>query len=327
MALLSVDNLKTYFYTSRGIVKAVDGVTFEIDRGKVLGVVGESASGKSVTAHSIMRLVPDPPGKIVGGQILLGTTNLLSVDEAEMRKIRGSRIAMSFQDPMTYLNPIVRVGDQIAEALIIHEGLDKTSARKAAVEAMQMVQIPSAEEREYDYPHQLSGGMRQRILLAIALSCRPELLIADEPTTALDVIVQASILELLKDLRNRLSSSIMLITHDLGIVAELADDVCIMYAGKVMERASVDLVYSSPGHPYTRSLLESLPSLEAEQTKLKSIEGDVPDAISPPSGCRFHPRCSYAADSCKEAIPSLEEVERGHWVACIRYDQLDAKEA
>jgi oligopeptide/dipeptide ABC transporter ATP-binding protein len=326
MTLLSVDSLKTYFYTSRGIVKAVDGVTFEIDKGKVLGVVGESASGKSVTAHSIMRLVPDPPGKIVGGQILLGTTNLLSLDEAEMRKIRGSRIAMSFQDPMTYLNPIVRVGDQIAEALIIHEGLDKTSARKAAVEAMQMVQIPSAEERVYDYPHQLSGGMRQRILLAIALSCRPELLIADEPTTALDVIVQASILELLKDLKNRLSS-IMLITHDLGIVAELADDVCIMYAGKVMERASVDLVYSSPGHPYTRSLLESLPSLEAERTRLKSIEGDVPDAISPPSGCRFHPRCSYAADSCREAIPPLEEVERRHWVACTRYDQLDAKEA
>jgi oligopeptide/dipeptide ABC transporter ATP-binding protein len=318
--LLQVENLKTWFFVSDGIIKAVDGVTFNVNKGEVLGLVGESGSGKSVTARSIMRLVPDPPGKIVDGKVLLEGLDLLKITEHDMRRIRGGKISMSFQDPMTYLNPVHRVKDQIAEAIILHQDLQKKEALEKAVELMKLVQIPDAPLRANDYPHQLSGGMRQRILLAIALSCNPDLLIADEPTTALDVIVQAEVLALFKDLKEKLNLSIILITHDMGVVVNLADRIAVMYAGRIVELGDKIKIVTSPEHPYTIGLLASLPKIEKVRSELISIPGDVPDMANPPSGCRFHPRCSFIETRCKEEIPPLKEYENGHFIACFRND-------
>ena len=318
--LLQVENLKTWFFVSDGIIKAVDGVTFNVNKGEVLGLVGESGSGKSVTARSIMRLVPDPPGKIVDGKVLLEGLDLLKITEYDMRRIRGGKISMSFQDPMTYLNPVHRVKDQIAEAIILHQDLQKKEALEKAVELMKLVQIPDAPLRANDYPHQLSGGMRQRILLAIALSCNPDLLIADEPTTALDVIVQAEVLALFKDLKEKLNLSIILITHDMGVVVNLADRIAVMYAGRIVELGDKIKIVTSPEHPYTIGLLASLPKIEKDRSELISIPGDVPDMANPPSGCRFHPRCSFIETRCKEEIPPLKEYENGHFIACFRND-------
>jgi len=320
--LLRVHDLKTYFFTSLGLVKAVDGVSFKIHKGEVLGLIGESGSGKSVTALSIMNLIPSPPGKIVDGQVLLDDFDLLQTKESEMWKIRGKRIAMSFQDPMTYLNPVHRIGDQIAEAIIIHQKLRKSEAFEKAIEIMELVQIPDAPQKARDYPHMLSGGMRQRVLLAMALSCNPELIIADEPTTALDVIVQANILDLLKDLKLKLNLSMLLISHDLGVVARLADRVAIMYAGRIMEYGEITTIFDSPKNPYTIGLLDSLPRIEEDQEKLISIPGDIPDMINPPSGCRFNPRCSHAISRCREEVPSLIEYEKDHLVACFQINKF-----
>ena len=318
--ILSVENLKTWFFVSDGIVKAVDGVTFDINRGEVLGLVGESGCGKSVTARSIMRLVPDPPGKIVDGKVLFDGVDLLRITEEEMRTIRGGRIAMSFQDPMTYLNPVHKVGDQIAEAIMLHQDLQKEEAFEKAIEILKLVQIPEAPRRAIDYPHQLSGGMRQRILLAMALSCNPDLLIVDEPTTALDVIVQAEVLDLLKDLKKKLNLSIILITHDLGVVVNLADRIAVMYAGRIMELGDKVEIFTSPKNPYTIGLLASVPNIDDDQRELISINGDVPDMVNPPSGCRFHPRCPYVKTRCKEKFPPLKEFNDGHFVACFEED-------
>jgi len=320
--LLQVENLKTWFYVTDGIIKAVDGSSFDVNKREVLGLVGESGCGKSVTSRSIMRLVPDPPGKIVDGKIFFEGVDLLSITEEEMRKYRGSKIAMSFQDPMTYLNPVFKVGDQIAEALMIHQGMEKKDALEKAVELMEMVQIQDAYRRAQDYPHQLSGGMRQRILLAMGISCNPQLLIADEPTTALDVIVQAEVLDLLENLKRRLKLSIILITHNMGVVAQLADRIAIMYAGRIMELSDVRTIFHKPKNPYTIGLIESLPKMEGEQDRLFSIPGDVPDLINPPSGCRFHPRCPYAKPICSKETPEFKEYSEGHIVACHRVDDF-----
>jgi len=297
-------------------VNAVDGVDLDIGKGETVGLVGESGSGKTVTALSIMRLIPQPPGRIVQGEVLLEGDDLLKKTEHEMRKIRGDRVAMSFQDPMTYLNPVIRVGDQIAEAIMLHQEVSRSEALKKAVDAMEMVQIPSAADRAREYPHQLSGGMRQRILIAIAICCNPDLLIADEPTTALDVITQDQILELMRDLRSRIGSSLLLITHDLGIVGELADYVAVMYAGNVLEYGDVNTILRRPRHPYTSGLLESTPRIDWGKRRLKMIPGTIPDMIHPPSGCRFHPRCAQAKASCVSEQPKLIEIEAGHMVAC-----------
>jgi len=320
--LLRVEDLRTWFFTSDGIVKAVDGVSFDIERGESVGLVGESGSGKSVTAHSIMRLVPDPPGRIVSGRVFLEELDLVSLGRKEMQSIRGSRIAMSFQDPMTYLNPAFRVGDQIGEAITIHQGLDQDQALNEAVNIMKLVQIPDSPERARDYPHQLSGGMRQRILLAMAISCRPQLLIADEPTTALDVIVQSEILELLVNLKRELSLSLLLISHDLGVVAHAATRVAIMYAGNIVEFSDTESIFKNPIHPYSRGLLSSIPTLEQNPDRLHSISGDVPDLINPPSGCKFHPRCRYACDRCKRETPVLEALTKGLYVSCLRAREI-----
>ncbi|HHV82522.1 MAG TPA: ABC transporter ATP-binding protein, partial [Tepidanaerobacter syntrophicus] len=286
--LVEVKNLKTYFFTEDGVVPAVDGVDFSIKEGETLGIVGESGCGKSVTSLSILRLVPSPPGKIVNGEILFRGENLLQKSEAEMRKIRGNDISMIFQEPMTSLNPVFTVGEQIAEAIELHQGLNKKQAIDKAVEMLKLVGIPSAEKRVYDFPHQMSGGMRQRVMIAMALSCNPSLLIADEPTTALDVTIQAQILELMKDLKRKLNTSIMLITHDLGVVAEMAENVLVMYAGKVVEYADVRTIFKEPKHPYTIGLMESIPRLDQPREKLYVIEGTVPNPFDMPKGCRFH---------------------------------------
>jgi len=314
--LLRIRGLKTYFFTSSGVVNAVDGVDLDIGKGETVGLVGESGSGKTVTALSIMRLIPQPPGRIVHGEVLLEGDDLLKKTEHEMRKIRGDRVAMSFQDPMTYLNPVIRVGDQIAEAIMLHQQVSRSEAVKKAVDAMEMVQIPSAADRAREYPHQLSGGMRQRILIAIAICCNPDLLIADEPTTALDVITQDQILELMRDLKNRIGSSLLLITHDLGIVGELADHVAVMYAGNLLEYGDVNTILRRPRHPYTSGLLESTPRIDWGKRRLKMIPGTIPDMVHPPAGCRFHPRCAQAKASCVSEQPKLIEIEAGHMVAC-----------
>jgi oligopeptide/dipeptide ABC transporter ATP-binding protein len=319
--MLQIRDLKTYFYTSRGIVRAVDGVSFNVNSGKVLGLVGESASGKSVTAFSIMRLVPNPPGKIISGKIIFNGTDLLSLSEKEMQNIRGSKISMSFQDPMTYLNPVFRVGEQIVESLLRHQDMSKEEAIDKAIETMELVKIPHASERFNDFPHQFSGGMRQRVLLAIAICCNPDLVIADEPTTALDVITESEVLKMVSDLKNRLGLSILLITHDLGIVANFADNIAIMYAGNIVERGDTKAVFNEPKHPYTLGLLDSLPSIDSKG-ELISIPGLVPDAINPPSGCKFHPRCKFAKEICKKERPNLIEVEKGRFSACLRYEDI-----
>jgi oligopeptide/dipeptide ABC transporter ATP-binding protein len=304
--LLRIENLRTYFGTSKGTLRAVDGVDLDIPQGGTLGVVGESGSGKSVTALSVMQLV-EQPGRIEpGSKILFEGRDLATMGERELAKIRGNEIAMIFQEPMTSLNPVFTVGNQISEAVRLHQGLGKRAAMARAIELMQLVGIPSAERRVNDYPHQMSGGMRQRVMIAMALSSDPKLLIADEPTTALDVTVQAQILELMKDLRERLGMAIMLITHDLGVVAEMVDEVAVMYAGRVVERGPVAEIFSSPQHPYTEALLESIPLLGMRYTeKLKAIRGTVPNPLEWPAGCRFAPRCDYAFEKCITNDPPL----------------------
>jgi len=321
--LLDVKNLKTYFFTDEGIVRAVDGVDLYIEKGETLGVVGESGCGKSVTALSIMKLIPSPPGKIIEGKILYNGTNLVDLPAGQMRKIRGKEISMIFQEPMTSLNPVFTCGEQIAEALRLHEGLGRRAAMDKTVEMLKLVHIPNAERRVKEYPHQLSGGMRQRIMIAMALSCNPKLLIADEPTTALDVTIQAQILELLNELKSKLKMAVMLITHDMGVIAETAQRVVVMYAAKVAEEAPVGDLYKEPLHPYTQGLLRSIPRIDlaaTERRRLETIPGTVPTLrgeIAP--GCRFAPRCPFVKSVCTEKDPVIKEVKPGHKVSCWLY--------
>lgn len=307
--LLSIEDLRVHFRTDAGLVRAVDGVSYDIRRGETLAVVGESGCGKSVTAMSILRLLPMPPAEIPSGTIRFRGRDLLCTTESELRAIRGNQIGMIFQEPMTSLNPVFTVGDQIGEVLILHRGLDRARARAETLRLLDLVGIPAREQRIDEYPHQMSGGMRQRVMIAMALACDPKLLIADEPTTALDVTVQAQILDLLRDLQQRLHMSILLITHDLGVVAELAHRVVVMYAGRICERADVEPLFERPQHPYTAGLFRSLPRLEGDGAALVPIEGNVPDALHFPDGCRFHPRCPFALPRCAESHPPL--VERG----------------
>jgi oligopeptide/dipeptide ABC transporter ATP-binding protein len=315
--LLQVKDLRTSFFTPEGEVRAIDGVSFEIDEGKTLGLVGESGCGKSVTSLSIMRLIPSPPGKIVGGEILYRGRDLLKLNNEEMRKIRGNEISMIFQEPMTSLNPVFTVGNQIGEAIRLHQGLGKRETRAKTIEMLRLVKIADPETRVDAYPHQLSGGMRQRVMIAMALSCNPSLLIADEPTTALDVTIQAQILELMKELQQKIGMALLLITHDLGVVAEQADDVAIMYAGKIVERAKTRAIFNRPFHPYTVGLLNSLPTTGGQKKRrLDAIPGVVPSPLNLPSGCGFRDRCPKAADACAQSEPPLVEKEPGHPAAC-----------
>jgi len=319
MSMLTVENLKTYFYTDNGTAPAVDGVSFSVDKGQTVAVVGESGSGKSITALSIMRLVPAPPGKIVGGSIRLDGEELLTKSDQQMRDIRGNRISMIFQEPMTSLNPVYRVGDQIMETLIRHQCMNKKQAHERAVEMLRVTGIPAAEKRINDFPHQMSGGMRQRVMIAMALACRPELLIADEPTTALDVTIQAQILELMVELKEKFNTAIILITHDLAVVAEMADRAVVMYCGKVVEDGPVAELLRQPYHPYTEGLLMSIPRLDEKRKQLYMIEGMVPNLLYLPRGCHFEPRCPYAMEICGKQRPTLQEMEDGRRVSCWRY--------
>lgn len=320
--LIELRDLKTYFYTEDGVVKAVDGVSFSIERQKTLGVVGESGCGKSVTALSIMGLIPMPPGKILGGSIIYHRNGqeveLTKLDPKgkQYREIRGNEIAMIFQEPMTSLNPVYTIGNQIMEAIILHQKVGKREARERAIEMLKAVGIPSPEQRIDEYPHQLSGGMRQRAMIAMALSCNPHLLIADEPTTALDVTIQAQILDLMRKLQSEFHMALMMITHNLGVIAEMADDVVIMYMGKVVEEAPVKDIYHNPTHPYTMGLMESIPALTRKKERLKPIKGMVPDPYNLPKGCPFEPRCPEAMEICREQMPELKEVRPKHRVAC-----------
>ena len=320
--LLEVKDLKTYFYTDDGIVKAVDGVDFTIEAGKTIGIVGESGCGKSITAMSILRLIQDPPGKIVNGEILFNGKDLLKVSDQEIRHIRGNDISMIFQEPMTSLNPVFTVGYQITEVLTLHQNMSQSEAKEKAIEMIKLVGIPRAEKIVDEYPHQLSGGMRQRIMIAMALACQPKLLIADEPTTALDVTIQAQILELMNELKEKLNTAIMLITHALGVVAEMADHVIVMYAGKVVEDAPIGELFENPRHPYTIGLMNSIPSLVEEGKRLESIEGSVPNPLHLPKGCYFNPRCKYATDECRNGQPHLREIAPGHKVSCFRAEEV-----
>ncbi len=314
--LLTVDDLKTHFYTDGGIAKAVDGVSFTLDRGETLGLVGESGCGKSVTSLSVMRLIPEPPGEIVSGEIRFDGRNLLRLDEAALQGVRGNDIAMIFQEPMTSLNPVFTCGDQIDEAVMLHQRVGKGTARARTVDMLDLVGIPDPGERANVYPHQLSGGMRQRVMIAMALCCNPGLLIADEPTTALDVTIQAQILELLDRLQRELGMAVLMITHDLGVIAEVADRVAVMYAGKIVETGTVDEIFTSPQHPYTKGLLESIPSLNEEKNRLSVIPGTVPDATRFPPGCRFAPRCTLAEGICETDEPRLEPAAGNRLAAC-----------
>jgi peptide/nickel transport system ATP-binding protein len=323
MPLLEVRNLVTEFDTDDGVARAVAGVSFSLDVGRTLGVVGESGCGKSVTALSILRLVPTPPGRIADGEILYQGKNLLALSEPEMRRIRGNEIAMIFQEPMTSLNPVFTVGNQIAEAIELHQKTDRRETRRRVIEMLRLVEIPEPERRADEYPHQLSGGMRQRVMIAMALSCNPKLLIADEPTTALDVTIQAQILDLIAGLRERLGMALLLITHDLGIVAERADEIAIFYAGRIVERGTVTDVFLRPAHPYTRGLLDSIPRVgEKKRSRLQAIPGTVPALTRLPSGCRFRDRCPIAIPRCAEVDPPLEEKTPNHVAACIRSEVL-----
>jgi oligopeptide transport system ATP-binding protein len=314
--LLDVTDLRTRFFLRGGVVHAVNGVSFHIDRGEALGLVGESGSGKSVTALSVMGLVPGP-GRVVGGTVRFDGRDLLALTERERERVRGNEIAMIFQDPMSYLNPVMSIGRQIGEALRFHRGIGASAARRRAIELMELVGIPGARTRVDSYPHQFSGGMRQRVMIAIALSCEPKLLIADEPTTALDVTVQAQILELLQRLRQDLGMALLLITHDLGVVAGIVDRVNVMYAGYVVESAPVEIAFDDPRHPYTRGLMASIPRLDAVRgDRLRPIQGHPPDLVDPQAGCPFQPRCPYAVERSGEANPPLEQVGPDHWAAC-----------
>jgi oligopeptide transport system ATP-binding protein len=326
-SLLEIKDLKTRFYTEDGVVNAVNGVSYDMEEGEILGVVGESGCGKSVHALSIMRLIPYPPGKIVNGEIWFSGRDLLKVNESEMRFVRGAQIAMVFQDPMTSLNPVYTVGNQIVEALMLHQGMDKKQSRDRAAELLSMVGIPEPRKRLDNYPHQFSGGMRQRAMIAMALSCNPQLLIADEPTTALDVTIQAQIVDLVVRLQEQLGMAVMWITHDLGVVAELAQKVNVMYAGYIIERGDVDDIYKRTRHPYTMGLLGSLPRLdEAPGTKLVSIPGLPPDLIDLPKGCPFYARCPYRVEQCLNEMPPLECADNSsHTVACWRWEHIAAE--
>jgi peptide/nickel transport system ATP-binding protein len=318
--LLDIRGLKTWFATDDGVVRAVDGVDLHIDRGETLGVVGESGCGKTVTARSVLKLIDMPPGRFEGGQILWQGRDLIPLDNAEMDKIRAREIAIIFQEPMTSLNPVYTVGQQIAEVVSLHEKLGKKQAIARAVEMLRLVNIPNPQRRVHDYPHQFSGGMRQRVMIAMALACSPKLLIADEPTTALDVTIQAQILELMQDMKERLGMSIMLITHAMGVVAETSQRVVVMYAGKVVEEAPVQSLFGNPRHPYTQGLLRSIPRVDRaaqHKDRLEAIPGTVPSLLDPPPGCRFAARCKYAMDICIQAVPPFKEVAPGHRVACV----------
>jgi oligopeptide/dipeptide ABC transporter ATP-binding protein len=319
MPLLEVKDLQTHFFTRDGVVRAVDGVSFALEPGRTLGIVGESGCGKSVTALSIMGLIPKPPAKIVNGEVLFEGRDLTTLSERQLEDVRGKEIAMIFQDPMTSLNPTLTIGTQITETIRRHFDVSKAQARRRAVELLEEVQIPNAAARLDDYPHRYSGGMRQRVMIAIALSCNPKLLIADEPTTALDVTVQAQVLDLLEDLRDEHEMAMIIITHDMGVVAEAADEIVVMYAGQIVEQASVHALFDSPEHPYTEALLGALPQLEGEgvrQGRLTAIPGRPPDLVEPPAACRFAPRCPYAndRDGCATHMPELRQLRPGHWV-------------
>lgn len=344
--ILSIRNLKTYFYTYAGVVRALEGIDLDIYPRETVGLVGETGCGKSVTALSVMRLIADPPGKIVDGEILFHDEDLLKNTEQEMQEIRGKKITMVFQDPMTYMNPVMTVGDQIAEVIMLHQDLSgdvveetdasqgrhtnrpvmsqrntKKAAMAKAIETLKLVRMPYPEKIVKQYPHELSGGMRQRAMIAMALSCGPDLLIADEPTTALDVTIQAQILSLLNELKKEIGTSILLITHDLGIVAEVCDRVGVMYAGKIVELAKTKALFRNPSHPYTQGLLRAIPKLHREVEQLEIIPGSVPNLIFPPSGCRFNPRCQFAMETCSTAFPDLAEVEPNHFVSCYLFSQ------
>jgi peptide/nickel transport system ATP-binding protein len=327
--LLEVEGLETCFYTRQGIVKAVDGVGFSLQPRETLAIVGESGCGKSITALSLMRLVPIPPGRIVGGSVKLAGLELLSLDEPAMRRVRGKVISMIFQEPMTSLNPVMTIGKQIEEVILLHEDVGASAARQKVIDMLRLVRIPEPEQRAKEYPHQLSGGMRQRAMIAMALACNPQVLIADEPTTALDVTIQAQILDIILDLQKRLGTAVILITHDLGVVAETAQRVIVMYAGRKVEEASVGELFAQPLHPYTHGLMASIPRLglmrgEAHVSgeRLQEIPGMVPALTNLPQGCAFAPRCPFAADRCRAEYPPYEEKRPGHWAACWRSDAL-----
>jgi peptide/nickel transport system ATP-binding protein len=328
---LEVEDLQTYFYTRAGLVKAVDGVSFKLKRGETLAIVGESGCGKSVTALSLMRLVADPPGRIVGGSIRLSGTDLVQLDENAMRAIRGNRIAMIFQEPMTSLNPVMTIGRQISEALILHQSMSRAAALARTIQMLGLVGIPEPEQRAKEYPHQLSGGMRQRAMIAMAVACNPEVLIADEPTSALDVTIQAQILEVIAKLRRELGTAVILITHDLGVVAESAERLIVMYAGRKVEEGEVHRVFAGPQHPYTRGLIHSIPRLAlmrsggaAQPERLQEIPGMVPALSNLPPGCAFAPRCSLASDICRREVPPLEEKRPGLYAACWHSGEVAA---
>jgi oligopeptide/dipeptide ABC transporter ATP-binding protein len=325
--LLSVRNLKTYFYTDEGVVKAVDGLSYDLHRGETLGIVGESGCGKSVHALSVMRLIPTPPGKIVDGQILFEGRDLLKLSDENMRKIRGNRIAMVFQEPMTSLNPVLTIGEQIAEAVMLHQKLDRKAAWNRAAEMLERVKIPLARDRVKEYPHQFSGGMRQRVMIAMALSCNPSVLMADEPTTALDVTIQAQIIELMRELQREFGTSIIMITHNLGVVAEMCDNVVVMYAGRPIEHTNIKRIFQEPKHPYTWGLLHSVPKLYERRERLIPIEGQPPSLIDLPPGCSFAPRCPFVMEVCVQTDPPDFTVGQGHTAKCYLYsDKATEKE-
>jgi len=319
--LLEVNHLKTYFFLDEGVSQAVDGMDFSIRKGKTLGMIGESGCGKSVSALSILQLIPMPPGKIISGEILFEGEDLLRKSKHEIKKIRGNDISMIFQEPMTSLNPVFTIGDQIMEPILLHQKVDKARARQMAIEMLDLVGIPSPAKRVDEYPHQLSGGMRQRAMIAMALSCRPKLLIADEPTTALDVTIQAQILALIRRIKKEIGMAVLMITHDLGVIAETAEDVVVAYAGKAVEYADVVTIFKSPAHPYTQALYNSIPRLtDTKKRRLEVVSGIVPNPLEFPPGCRFHPRCKYARDFCRTDEPQLISISENHGVRCFMHD-------
>jgi len=319
--VLEVKNLQTYFYSSEGVAKAVDGVSFTLQKGETLGIVGESGCGKSMTSLSLLRLVPSPPGKIINGEILLNNTDILKLSDEELRKIRGNKISMIFQEPMTSLNPVLSVGEQIAESIRLHQGLSRKEAWQKAVDMIRLVGIPAPEKRAKQEPYQLSGGMRQRIMIAMALACTPDVLIADEPTTALDVTIQAQIIDIIQNLQKQLGMSIIFITHDLGVVAEICDKIAVMYAGQVVEEGTTESLFEKPLHPYTNGLIQSLPKLYEDQEELSTIHGTVPSPYNYPTGCRYAERCPFATDLCREKQPELLTIEPGKKVRCWMYSK------
>jgi oligopeptide/dipeptide ABC transporter ATP-binding protein len=319
--LLEVKRLKTYFFLDEGVSQAVDGMDFRILKGKTLGMIGESGCGKSVSALSILQLIPIPPGKIISGEILFEGQDLLQKNQDEIKRIRGNEISMIFQEPMTSLNPVFTIGDQIMEPILLHQGVGKAAARQMAIEMLDLVGIPSPAKRVDEYPHQISGGMRQRAMIAMALSCRPKLLIADEPTTALDVTIQAQILALIKRIKKEIGMAVLMITHDLGVIAETAEDVVVAYAGKAVEYADVLTIFKSPAHPYTQALYNSIPRLtDTKKRRLEVVSGMVPNPLEFPPGCRFHPRCKHAKDFCRTDEPQLMSISENHRVRCFMHD-------